>query len=44
MKEWLPKLRQLNETAALTWVYFNNHFRGQAAWGARNLRQLFAQE
>jgi uncharacterized protein YecE (DUF72 family) len=44
LREWAPKLRQLDEAAPLTLVYFNNHFRGQAGIGARDLGRLLAQE
>jgi uncharacterized protein YecE (DUF72 family) len=40
LREWLPKLRQLDTSASLTLVYFNNHFAGQAVRGARDLSQL----
>jgi hypothetical protein len=36
----VPKLRELDAEASLTLVYFNNHFRGQAVHGARDLGQL----
>ncbi len=40
LREWMPKLRRLDAEAPLTLVYFNNHFRGQAVRGARDLGQL----
>jgi uncharacterized protein YecE (DUF72 family) len=40
LREWVPKLRQLDAAAPLTLVYFNNHFGGQAVKGARDLGQL----
>jgi len=40
LREWVPKLRQLDTSAPLTLVYFNNHFAGQAVRGARDLGQL----
>lgn len=40
LREWTPKLRQLDAAAAHTLVYFNNHYVGQAVRGARDLRQL----
>jgi uncharacterized protein YecE (DUF72 family) len=40
LREWLPRLRQLDTTAALTLVYFNNHYVGQAVKAARDLGQL----
>lgn len=38
--EWVPRLRQLEEETEVTLVYFNNHFRGQAVQGARDLLSL----
>jgi uncharacterized protein YecE (DUF72 family) len=38
--EWLPKIRQLDEESPLTLVYMNNHWQGQAAGTARQLRML----
>ena len=40
LREWAPKLRELDAEAPLTLVYFNNHFQGQAVKGARDLGQL----
>jgi uncharacterized protein YecE (DUF72 family) len=40
LREWVPRLRQLEAAASLTLVYFNNHFAGQAVRGARDLGQL----
>ena len=40
LRGWIPKLRQLDASAPLTLVYFNNHFVGQAVRGARLLGQL----
>ncbi len=40
LREWVPKLRQLDAAAELTLVYFNNHYVGQAVRGARDLGQL----
>ena len=40
LREWVPKLQELDAEAPLTLVYFNNHFRGQAVHGARDLGQL----
>jgi len=44
LREWLPKIRQLDEEAALTLVYMNNHWQGQAVGTARQLRLLLEQE
>ena len=40
LREWVPKVRELEADAPLTLVYFNNHFQGQATKGARDLSQL----
>lgn len=40
LREWVPKVRELDAAAPLTLVYFNNHFEGQAVKGARDLGQL----
>ncbi|MEJ5199662.1 MAG: DUF72 domain-containing protein [Anaerolineae bacterium] len=40
LREWVPKLRQLDRAAPLTLVYFNNHRGGQAVRAARDLGQL----
>lgn len=40
LQEWVPRLRELDAAAALTLVYFNNHYEGQAVKGARDLGQL----
>jgi len=38
--EWVPRLQKLAEETEITLVYFNNHFRGQAVQGARDLVSL----
>jgi uncharacterized protein YecE (DUF72 family) len=43
LREWVPKLKELEEEAPLALVYFNNHFQGQATKGARDLSQLLLQ-
>jgi len=40
LREWVPRLRELDAAIPLTLVYFNNHFQGQAVRGARDLGQL----
>jgi uncharacterized protein YecE (DUF72 family) len=40
LRQWVPKLRELDGEVSLTPVYFNNHFRGQAVHSARDLGQL----
>ncbi|HID90288.1 MAG TPA: DUF72 domain-containing protein [Anaerolineae bacterium] len=44
LKEWVPKIRQLDAEASLTLVYMNNHWRGQAVGTARQLRKLMTQD
>jgi uncharacterized protein YecE (DUF72 family) len=41
--EWVPKIRKLDDEAALTLVYMNNHWQGQAVGSARQLQQLMFQ-
>jgi uncharacterized protein YecE (DUF72 family) len=40
LREWVPRLRELDAEVPLTLVYFNNHFEGQSTKGARDLSQL----
>jgi len=40
--EWLPRLRQLDQAAPLTLVYFNNNPRGQGIEDARALKAMIA--
>jgi uncharacterized protein YecE (DUF72 family) len=40
LREWAPRVRELDAAAGLTLVYFNNHYVGQAVKGARDLGQL----
>lgn len=40
LQEWAPQIQTLDAGAALTLVYFNNHYVGQAVKGARELGQL----
>ena len=40
IREWLPKIRQLEATTQLTMVYFNNHYAGQAVKNAEMLLEL----
>ena len=40
LQEWVPKVRQLEQAAETTLVYFNNHYSGQSVQGARDLQQL----
>ncbi len=41
LEAWIPKLRFLAERSARVLVYANNHWQGQAATTARQLRALF---
>jgi uncharacterized protein YecE (DUF72 family) len=40
LREWIPSLVQLDASAPLTMVYFNNHFAGQSVRAARDLGKL----
>lgn len=44
LREWAPKLRQLEADAPVLLVYFNNHYRGQSVKGVRDLGQLLLAE
>jgi len=44
LKEWLPKINQLDEESPLTLVYMNNHWQGQAVGTARQLKMLIEGE
>ncbi len=43
LKEWLPKVRELDEAAATTYVLFNNHYQGQAVQNALEFAELLEQ-
>ncbi len=40
LAEWVPKIRQLDERAERTFVFANNHWRGQSVGTCRQLRAL----
>ncbi|MBI5478369.1 MAG: DUF72 domain-containing protein [Deltaproteobacteria bacterium] len=40
LREWLPRLAGMKKRAEKSYVFFNNHFDGQAIDGARALRRL----
>jgi uncharacterized protein YecE (DUF72 family) len=42
LREWIPKLRELEVAAPLTLVYANNHYRGQSVDTIRKLEHLLA--
>ena len=42
LQEWVPKVRELDQSAALTLVYTNNHWQGQAVQAAKEMRELLA--
>jgi uncharacterized protein YecE (DUF72 family) len=42
LEEWVPKIDKLENTAQNTFVFTNNHFKGQAVDTARQLRELLA--
>ena len=37
--EWVPRVRQLTESVATVYGFFNNHFRGDAAANCRTLTE-----
>lgn len=43
LAEWVPKIRQLEQESALTLVYMNNHWQGQAVESAQKLRVLLSE-
>lgn len=40
LEEWLPKIRNLDQTAEKTFVFANNHWRGQAVSTIRQLKMM----
>ena len=40
LSEWLPKIRKLDRTAEKTFIFANNHWRGQAVSTIRQLRLM----
>jgi uncharacterized protein YecE (DUF72 family) len=40
LKEWLPKIKKLNTMAENTFIFANNHWRGQAVSTIRQLRMM----
>ena len=40
LDEWIPKIRTLDQTAEKTFVFANNHWRGQAVSTIRQLRMM----
>lgn len=42
LREWVPRLRQLDAAVAVTLVYANNHYRGQSLGTVRQLQELLA--
>lgn len=43
LAEWVPKIRKLNGEAERTFVFANNHWRGQAVGTARQLKLMLGQ-
>jgi uncharacterized protein YecE (DUF72 family) len=43
LREWLPRLRQLEAGTDVTLVYANNHYRGQSLDTINTLRDLLAE-
>jgi uncharacterized protein YecE (DUF72 family) len=44
LKEWVPRIRELNEQAPLTLVYANNHYKGQSVDTLNKLQRMLAWE
>lgn len=44
LREWLPRIASIAEKAAKLLVFFNNHWRGQAAQNAKRLMELIDKE
>jgi len=44
LKEWIPRIRELDEQAPLTLVYANNHYKGQSVDTLNKLQRLLAWE
>jgi uncharacterized protein YecE (DUF72 family) len=42
LKEWVPKIHDLDDQAPLTVVYANNHYKGQSVDTTRKLQRLLA--
>ena len=40
LQEWVPKLRQMDQEAAKTFAFANNHWQAQAVDTARQLQML----
>ncbi len=43
LREWLPKIRHLEQKADTVFIFANNHWKGQAVQTARQLRLLLAE-
>jgi len=43
LREWIPKIHELNERDALVLLYANNHYRGQSIDTIRKLRQMLGE-
>ncbi|HEX9796370.1 MAG TPA: DUF72 domain-containing protein [Anaerolineales bacterium] len=43
LREWVPKLRQLEEATEVTLAFANNHYRGQSLDTVRQLNRLLAE-
>lgn len=44
LREWLPRIASIAEQASQLLVFFNNHWRGQAAENAKRLMELINEE
>jgi uncharacterized protein YecE (DUF72 family) len=43
LREWLPRLQELEEAVPVVLVYANNHYRGQSLQALRQLRMILAE-
>jgi uncharacterized protein YecE (DUF72 family) len=44
LREWIPRLRELDGQVPLTLVYANNHYRGQSVDALKALSRLLSAE
>ncbi len=40
LKQWVPRIRKMEERSPDTFVFFNNHFGAKAVHSAKRLREL----
>ncbi len=44
LEEWVPRIRQVQERTEVTYILFNNHYRGQSIDAANRLKRLLGIE